>query len=351
VSPRPRFVYTGWSRGTNNLGDIAIFLAVKNIFGGGSVVDYPFGIKRGVSILYNKFGLFDGSIISGGTLINKPGRPVDMVSEVCSYCKDNFVFGTGVADPEFWSSRAVWEDVKSRWVDLLHQCGYIGVRGPRSAEILTGWGLKDVEVLGDPAVSYVSEVGGNSAIAVEKSLGINIGRTQFNGLPKDFMWGSEEELLGKYLDFAKRASGEGWQLNWFVVSPEDLEISEYGAWQAGGVVHKVYKDPREYVSQVGRMAVFVGMKLHSVVLACCAGVPSVMLEYRPKCRDFMLSIDRGELVLRTDGIDVNKLWEQVVDLSVRREEVSGEILRKLRAIKDGQIKRSNLLMEKVKGQK
>jgi hypothetical protein len=36
--------------------------------------------------------------------------------------------------------------------------------------------------------------------------------------------------------------------------------------------------------------VLVGVRLHSAVLACCVGVPPILLAYRDKCRDFMLSM-------------------------------------------------------------
>jgi polysaccharide pyruvyl transferase WcaK-like protein len=35
----------------------------------------------------------------------------------------------------------------------------------------------------------------------------------------------------------------------------------------------------------------ISVRLHAAVLASCAGVPSVLLAYRSKCRDFMSSME------------------------------------------------------------
>jgi polysaccharide pyruvyl transferase WcaK-like protein len=54
-------------------------------------------------------------------------------------------------------------------------------------------------------------------------------------------------------------------------------------------------------------AVVVGEKLHALVLAARLGIPTLALEYRPKCRDFQLSVGRGDRVLRTSDLDVDTL--------------------------------------------
>jgi polysaccharide pyruvyl transferase WcaK-like protein len=49
-----------------------------------------------------------------------------------------------------------------------------------------------------------------------------------------------------------------------------------------------------------RCDVFVGIKLHSVILSYCANTPAIMVEYQPKCRDFMASIDMEQYNVRVD---------------------------------------------------
>jgi polysaccharide pyruvyl transferase WcaK-like protein len=53
---------------------------------------------------------------------------------------------------------------------------------------------------------------------------------------------------------------------------------------------------------VSQCQMFLGMKLHAVVLAIATGVPSLALEYRPKLRDFMESISASDAVIRFDEL-------------------------------------------------
>lgn len=52
---------------------------------------------------------------------------------------------------------------------------------------------------------------------------------------------------------------------------------------ADSPMHMEYSNPLSYINLVSEMQAFVGLKLHAVVLAMCAHVPSILLEYRPKC--------------------------------------------------------------------
>ena len=65
--------------------------------------------------------------------------------------------------------------------------------------------------------------------------------------------------------------------------------------------------------------VFVGLKLHAVVLASAAGVPSLILEYHPKCWDFQASLGRDRYSLRTDALDADRLLVLVDELADDRE--------------------------------
>jgi polysaccharide pyruvyl transferase WcaK-like protein len=71
------------------------------------------------------------------------------------------------------------------------------------------------------------------------------------------------------------------------------------------------------MDSVCEQTVFVGFKLHAVVLAYCARVPALMIEYRPKCRDFMESIGADEFVVRADQQTTELLLAKVEQLNSR----------------------------------
>ena len=57
--------------------------------------------------------------------------------------------------------------------------------------------------------------------------------------------------------------------------------------------------------------VLVGQRLHSVVLAAAVAVPAVAIDYRPKCRDFQLSIDREDWTVSTTDITTALMLDTV----------------------------------------
>ena len=59
------------------------------------------------------------------------------------------------------------------------------------------------------------------------------------------------------------------------------------------------------------------LKLHSVVLASAVHVPSIMIEYQPKCADFQASLGRSGWSVRADRVDAGRLVELVESLECR----------------------------------
>ena len=78
--------------------------------------------------------------------------------------------------------------------------------------------------------------------------------------------------------------------------------------------------------------VFVGMKLHSQILAICAGVPTLAIEYQPKTVDFMSSIGGESETVRLDGLNAVLLRELVGGLASAREEIATRQWRGCRAL-------------------
>jgi len=91
--------------------------------------------------------------------------------------------------------------------------------------------------------------------------------------------------------------------------PSDMDATRALAKQVGIAnqkIHLITNDVEESLDLCGRCTTFIGMKLPSVVTAICAGVPPIMIEYRPKCQDFMASLGLEEFVVRSDNIDVDQ---------------------------------------------
>jgi len=92
---------------------------------------------------------------------------------------------------------------------------------------------------------------------------------------------------------------------------------------------------------------FVGIKLHSVILSMCAGVPSIMIEYAPKCRDFMASVDLEDFCLDVDSVDAEVLGATFEQLSSTSIATSRQIVERMNHYRDVQLKQAAMIKSTI----
>jgi len=308
----PRVAYSSGWLGYRNLGDEALFAAQRLIFPDCGLVRYP--EHRCLGPLRSLLRTPGHCVMAGGTLINGMRGWLDTFLDCQRWSQTSFIFGSGVQDPAFWEGRGGWTDFRASWAPALERCSYVGVRGPRSLELLQDVGVNSAEVIGDPVLACADPARLDEAPGETPVLGLNIGRTSGN------LWGTEDDLADRMATMARLADQAGWRVRWFVVWPHDLEITKAAIAKSGvaGEIVAVYEDYSIYLEEVRGTTVFAGMKLHATVLATCAWVPSLMLEYRPKCRDYMASIGQQDLSVRTDALGGGKLWVMALDVAAHR---------------------------------
>jgi polysaccharide pyruvyl transferase WcaK-like protein len=292
---RPCIAYVGGWLGKFNLGDEALWYAYEKLFPSHKLVHFDGGKLSGAVCRLPRLA---GGLLGGGTLIAQKRDWLTLATQFAASGQPLFIFGTGVEEPSFWPGDTTVQD----WLPLLAKCRFIGVRGPISAQMLAAAGVKNVEVVGDPVIAYaLDEV---SREVETNSIGLNIGTSDGR------IWGDEKRVASEVASLARRAKSAGWNVHWYVVWPKDLEMTQQVAKESGtsAHIHTIYTDADEYMRSVRRLGAFVGMKLHATVLATCALTPSLMLEYRPKCRDYMQSVEQDEFTFRTESFTADQLW-------------------------------------------
>lgn len=305
--------YIGYT-GHGNLGDEALRDAIFEMF-------FPkiiFSESKGMLVRFLekcKILNFDLLMLGGGTLVFKSEEVLKNLMETS--IKKRVIFGTGVANHEFWKDIPGLYGNRESWNKVLKEVDYLAVRGPGSQKILNSNQLgRSVRVIGDPVLYFTRE----QVIKKrnKKMLGVNIGATG-NGHEKNLLWGrNEEDFLNRFAQFLRVMVDDGWFLEVMPVCDEDLGAISYVIKESGrekeiGIFQK-YKSVHKTIDRMIGFDVFIGQKLHSAVLACCANTPAVMVEYRPKCRDFMESIQMEDFVIRTDQFTPQKAKEYVEQL-------------------------------------
>ena len=321
-----RIAYIGWA-GHENLGDEMLLEAYKRLFAGYHFMPL-FHLSPGKKALYERITgrkVFPAGCLGGGTLINRDKGYLREFARLVKECPTRFCLGTGVANPEFWATgQKDWEDDLRAWVELLRQSQFVGVRGPMGANILKEAGLPDVEVVGDSALILARE--SQHIAAEEKLLGVNVGTSRGN------VWGTEDDVLDKLARVCKALRSKGWKILFLCVWPNDMDsittlTKLIGIHQPE--IHLITTDVEHALDVCERCTTFIGMKLHSVVTALCAGVPSIMIEYRPKCRDFMASMGLQRYSFRSDALDVDRLVNLSEWLANNRTTVQNETRKKI----------------------
>ena len=273
--------------------------------------------------------LFKAICFGGGTLINTPSYLKELEVAQKKY-NNTFVVGAGVRDPEFWSRIESNSNCVSDWVEKLKVCKFVGVRGPISNAILQDHGFKNAVVTGDPALylakdSYVKK-------RRIKKMGINIGRS--NGRA----WADDLHVLDTIVKYSKVMINKGWEISFLPVFNEDIAFIREAVVKIGRplTIFDKYHSIEKVQDYLQGLDFFVGEKLHSVVLALGVNTPSIMLEYRPKCLDFMASMDLQKFNIRLDRLSVDLLLEISERLCTNVEQVQDRIAHKIRYYKNMQ---------------
>ncbi len=327
-----------------NLGDQAVGHAVDRLFSG-VTVRYP---KSPHGTFGNMLRTWENrrkrlaSLLGGGTMIGPwPFGDAERFEESLKRTGLGFAFGSGVADLVFPPDRELYlndPSVWNKWIRLLKQCHYVGVRGPRSQAVLADRGVT-TEVLGDTACGLTRPPGFWQPRSGH--LGVNVG---YGG---GSMWGDRARFNQSMSQFVANVVRQGWTVEFFALMHDDFDIIQHVAQMAGiadPIVHCEFTNPDRYLKRVGKMQAFIGMKVHSVILAMCAHVPSIMLEYRPKGIDFMASVGQERFNVRTSDVEPAALLELLDDLVGQGARLSEKIQERMNAYRELQVTRAQELI-------
>lgn len=322
--------YLGWL-GHDNLGDEAIFKAYRSVFPDLHFTDFPLGRVFAVAKVLSDRPRLSSIFLGGGTLIGQSGyrRSLETLFEHYPQAPA-FMLGPGVEDPDFHDDETRIHDELSAWKPLLRRFHRVTVRGPRSQEILEDHGFR-AEMIGDPALLLSDEA--PSEHFEENLLGINIGWSPS-------MWGNDPTPVRHVLtSLCRELARSGWRFRLVPFGPRDVAITQELAASLGGRVEVCsdFRDISATLSSLRECHAFIGQKLHSVVLASAVYVPSVMLEYRPKCFDFQRSLGREHYTIRTDRLTVEELHTKLLDIHVNRAAHQEMISRRVKDLISRQI--------------
>ncbi len=255
-------------------------------------------------------------LCGGGTYINRNATALENYVSVRDRTRRLVpTFGTGVINPEFWSTREDgWTDRRREWVSVLAELPVVGVRGPISKALLEDAGACNVVVSGDPAVAFHAPYAAKPIPAHHEAplrVGINTGDCSGH------LWGRAQDIQDSLVALARWLKCSGHPIDIIPVWQKDVEACFEVARRAEldrSAVTPVCYTHDAFLSRMEKLDLLVCLKLHAGVLAAAANVPFVCLEYQPKCRDFAASLGWEDFVIRTDQVQPGRLIDLVARL-------------------------------------
>jgi len=301
LSGRKILGYIGWV-GHDNLGDEAMFQAIQSLLAPCVLTSFRGNPQERLLALFGLSGrrFFDGFVLGGGTLINPGFWPFVEAAERTGL--PMFMFGTGVGSsglgqPEY-VSLTPWKSLSSRF-------SAVSVRGPLSREALIELGFNGVEVVGDPALQFTAPCGGPGRR--RSLLVVSLAAPLPQSLEAALSW-----LIAGFHDAGGEvvgvALGEG--------DEERLAWQFASAGLPGLPIVAARSDPRAYLGLVRGALCVVAGRLHAGILACCAGVPPILLAHRSKYTDFAVSMGLEDCLVPVSeegGAALRRLWARLRD--------------------------------------
>jgi polysaccharide pyruvyl transferase WcaK-like protein len=322
--------YLGWSE-RGNMGDDAIRQAIERALPDAQLHPLALTVRdlSRLAIPRIRTRLQSGHVLlGGGTAVGRRNwrLPLQAQASLTSR-RPLLMIGAGVEDPTFQGRHSFSGGAELRkWLPLLRQFDRVTVRGPRSARLLADLGVESA-VVGDPALLLEAP-----DLGLEPGLiGVNL------GYGSDLWSHSQLNVLKEVAPAIRKMERSGWRFRFLVVNLEDAQWTRFCIALAqlppGSYDVMTTTRPDTYLSAVAPCELLLGQRLHAVILAACAGVPSLMLEYQPKCRDFMESIGSGERSFRTDRVRALELHEALEAAARNRSELAVDVASRVRELR------------------
>lgn len=292
--------------GYNNLGDEVLFQGHQRLFPEHELTPY-----RIDTMYVEKLGNFIGrpfcshAILGGGTLINDGDVWIGKVRQLQSQGKRLFSIGTGAESSAFYGDKDENRELLKRWAKVLEAFDFVGVRGPQSKAILDKAGAKNVVITGDTALALTPDE--LSRPATKAVVGITYGDVKGNP-----MWGDPREYRQQMIKVIKGLLASGNKVVllpiWDIDLPSNRSLLQEIDHPDVSMV-EAFDSFENFSRAIRQCEFFIGQKLHSTIIAIMNRVPSVMVEYRPKCRDFMASIGLEDYVIKTSDFTKEAFFE------------------------------------------
>jgi polysaccharide pyruvyl transferase WcaK-like protein len=292
VSAKPSISYMGWT-GHNNLGDELLYEAHVALFPDFTIVPFRKSAFARAYQTVSRRPVYVAGFLGGGTLINQSDSWLQRIAYLQTMGLPIYCLGTGVTEDTF---RAGHERTSMQeWVKVLATFVFAGVRGPYSKKMLEAAHFTGFTVTGDTALALAPAA--FTPRRPGKIIGFNYGLVKENQI-----WGDTDMYTQNVAATIKQLIAKGYTVTLLPVWDRDIASNKRLLEQVNDrncTMKLAFDSHAAYQAELQQCDIFIGQKLHATIMACMERIPSIMIEYNPKCRDFMASVAMEEYVIKT----------------------------------------------------
>lgn len=311
-SKKKKAIYVGCT-GHGNLGDEAILQAIKLVLKP-SFYLYEISYAKPSSGKYLRKLVIkhpDYIILGGGTIIRKGANEsyLKILNDSVAFWPNAkiAILGPGVAEPEFADFIGFPIDVEG-WRELLKQSSFISVRGIRSKRILESWALnREVNILHDPAIWFSR----NNFDKKKKLKRIGLNFADIGSR----IYGKNQDSIKQFaLEFVRTLQENGWTIFLYPTTKSDMNymLENIGFKNIERVMkYENYTKLEESLDFLESLDVFVGQRLHSIIFSATVTTPFFALEYEPKTKDFLETINMANYAEQVDRLDAKEIFNKI----------------------------------------
>jgi len=309
---KKKAIYIGCT-GHGNLGDEAILKAINLMLSRHFYLyDLSYNKPSSGKYLRRLFVKNPGYIILGGGTIIRKGADESYLKLLNESIKvwpnaKTATIGPGVAEPDFADFIGFPIDVEG-WKKFLNQSNFISVRGVRSKRLLDSWHLnKEVNIIHDPAIWFTREKFNKKRM--QKRIGVNFADIG------NRIYGKNQDLIKDFASgFVKMLQKDGWTVFLYPTAKSDMEymLNKIGLKNILGVnTYSNYTDIESSLDFLESMDIFVGQRLHSIIFAATVSTPFFALEYEPKTKDFLETINVSDNSEQVDRLNIRVIMNKI----------------------------------------
>ncbi|WP_239615826.1 polysaccharide pyruvyl transferase CsaB [Cohnella mopanensis] len=262
----------------------------------------------------------DGLISGGGSLLQDAtglgSIPYYLgIMAIARWCgKPTFVYAQGIGPV----NRKIMQPFIAR---AFKRAGYVSVRDEESATLLRRFGVPpaSIDVVPDPVMGLPAGDGagetashaivGSQEVESPPVVGVSVRFWRSDRTDLDRVAAALEALAGRHrvrLRFLPFYRGADEDASRYVME----RLAGAGA---SAELAPAHDDPQQMLREVGRCALLIGMRLHSLIYAANQNVPLMGLSYDPKIDQFLQRIGQ-RAIGTTDSLDPDIMALQAADI-------------------------------------